>query len=217
MPNVPQHLRQARIVLLESVGGSLAPLQEALAAAGLENARTLADPANGLTWLLENGWDLLLLDLDMSRPGGFEVLRLLRKYLPEDQPIVAVSCRHDLDSRNRALELGVSDYLSKPVDSREMFLRLRNHLGLWFTRIELDNERRLLEQRVEERGRELARSTEEVVRCLVRVAEYRDNQFREPAPGLGRLRGLADRSARPGPAHGRPPVRCPASTCEQAI
>lgn len=176
MPNIPEHLRQASIALLESSAGSLSLLQDALEAAGLKNTRVLADPANGLAWLLENTWDLLLLDLDMSRPGGFEILRLLRKYLPENQPILAVSCRNDVESRHRALDLGVSDYLCKPVDHREMLLRLRNHLNLWFTRIELDQERRWLEQRVEEHGRELERTTETIVRCLVRVTEYRDNQ-----------------------------------------
>lgn len=176
MQNIPEYLCQANVLLLESAPGSLDNERAALGAAGLKNARALPDPANGLAWLLENTWDLLLLDLDMARPGGFEVLRLLRKYLPENQPIIAVSSRVDVDSRHRALDLGVSDYLSKPVDTREMLLRLRNHLGLWFARIELDNERRLLEQQVEERSREVERTTEMVIRCLVRITEYRDNQ-----------------------------------------
>lgn len=176
MPNIPQHLRQAHVVLLESAGGSLGPLQEALCSAGLHNVRVLDDLANGLAWLLENAWDLLLLDLDMARPDGFEVLQLLRKYLPEHQPIIAVSSRSDVESRHRALDLGVSDLLSKPVDCREMLLRLRNHLDRWFTCIELDRERRLLEQRIEERSREIEQTTEMVVRALVRVTEYRDDQ-----------------------------------------
>ena len=176
MLNIPEHLCQAKIVLLEDAGSNLSGLEGAFSAAGLKNTRVFGDTAQGLAWLLENTWDLLLLDLDMARPGGFEILRLLRKYLPESQPIIAVSNRHDVDNRRRALDLGVSDYLCKPLDIPEVLLRLRNHLGLWFTRLELDNERRLLEQRVEERTREARNTTETVVRCLVRVTEYRDNQ-----------------------------------------
>jgi putative two-component system response regulator len=175
MRSIPEYLCKANVVLLESAAGSLDTLRGALEAGGLKNVRVLADPANGLTWLLENPWDLLLFDLDMYRPGGFEILRLLRKFLPETQPIIAISSRNDVDSRHKALDLGISDFLSKPVDTGEMLLRLRNHLNLWFTRNELDNERRLLEQRIEERSRELEKTTEMVVRSLVRITEYRDN------------------------------------------
>ncbi|MCM2318577.1 MAG: response regulator [Pseudomonas sp.] len=176
MLNIPEHLCQSNIVLLEAAGGNLTLPASALEAAGLKNTRVFSDPAQGLPWLLENSWDLLLLDLDIPRPGGLEILSLLRKYLPESLPIIAVSTHRDIDSRRRALDFGVSDYLCKPVDIQEMLLRLRNHLSLWFTRIELDNERRLLEKRVEERTREVQRTTEMVIRCLVRVTEYRDNQ-----------------------------------------
>ncbi len=176
MLNIPEHLCQSNIVLLEAAAGHLTLPASALNAAGLKNIRVFSDPAQGLPWLLENSWDLLLLDLDIPRPGGLEIVSLLRKYLPESLPIIAVSTHRDIDSRRRALNLGVSDYLCKPVDVQEMLLRLRNHLSLWFTRLELDKERRLLERRVEERTRDVQKTTEMVTRCLVRVSEYRDNQ-----------------------------------------
>ncbi|MCC6075289.1 HD-GYP domain-containing protein [Pseudomonas sp. GCM10022188] len=199
MLNIPEHLRQANIVLLEAPGSELNLLVGALDAAGLKNVRVFSETAQGLPWLLENPWDLLLLDFDLARPGGFEILSLLRKYLPESQPIIALSSRHDVDTRRRALDLGVSDYLCKPVDHLELLLRVRNHLGLWRTRIELDRERRLLEKRVEERTREVQRTTEMVIRCLVRVAEYRDNQNGHHMIRIGETAALLAR------AYGCPP------------
>lgn len=199
MLNIPEHLRQANIVLLEDVGSHLSLLERVLHTAGLKKTRAFSDTAQGLPWLLESPWDLLLLDFDMPRPGGLEILSLLRKYLPESQPIIAVSSRNDVDSRRRALDLGVSDYLCKPVDPQELLLRVRNHLSLWFTRIELDNERRLLEQRVEERTREVQRTTEMVIRCLVRVTEYRDNQSGHHMIRIGETAALLAR------AYGCPP------------
>lgn len=194
MWNIPEHLRQSNIVLLEAVGNNLTLPESALNAAGLKNTRVFSDPAQGLPWLLENPWDLLLLDLDIPRPGGLEILSLLRKYLPESLPIIAVSTHRDVDSRRRALDLGVSDYLCKPVDIQEVLLRLRNHLSLWFTRIELDNERHLLEQRVERRTREVQRTTEMVIRCLVRVGEYRDNQSGHHMIRIGETSALLARA-----------------------
>lgn len=199
MLNIPEYLRQAKVVLLESAGSDLERLVGALNAAGLTNTQVFKETAQGLPWLLENSWDLLLLDFDMPRPGGLEILSLLRKYLPESQPIIAMSGRNDVESRRRALELGVSDYLSKPVDTQELLLRVRNHLSLWFTRIELDNERSLLEKRVEERTREVQRTTEMVIRCLVRVTEYRDNQNGHHMIRIGETAALLAR------AYGCPP------------
>ncbi|SDS38793.1 HD domain-containing phosphohydrolase [Pseudomonas oryzae] len=199
MRDIPEHLRKANVVLLEAVDGDLAQLATALHAAGLKNARVFSGPTQGLPWLLENPWDLLLLDLEIARPGGLEILSLLRKYLPESQPIIAVASRNDVDSRRRALDLGVSDYLNKSVDPQELLLRVRNHLSLWFARIELDNERRLLEQRVEERTREVQRTTEMVIRCLVRVTEYRDNQNGHHMIRIGETAALLAR------AYGCPP------------
>lgn len=199
MLNIPEYLLKAKVVVLEATGSGLDRLAAELESAGLTHIQVFGETAKGLPWLLENSWDLLLLDFDMSRPGGMEVLSLLRKYLPESQPIIAVSGRNDVDSRRRALDLGVSDYLCKSVDPQELLLRVRNHLSLWFARIELDNERRLLEQRVEERTREVQKTTEMVIRCLVRVTEHRDNLSGHHMVRIGEMAALLGR------AYGCPP------------
>jgi DNA-binding response OmpR family regulator len=74
--------------------------------------------------------DLVILDLHMPPPDGFEVLRRLRGlrdrigYLPV---IVLTADETDL-ARNTSLILGADEFITKPVDREEIVLRARNLL-----------------------------------------------------------------------------------------
>jgi len=73
--------------------------------------------------------DVLLLDLVMPEVSGFDILKLLRRneatrYLP----VIVLTSSSDSETKLKALELGATDFLAKPVDSSELALRLRNTL-----------------------------------------------------------------------------------------
>ena len=59
-------------------------------------------------------------DLDMPRMGGLELLFDLRQGRHKEQRVVVVSSRSAEEFRPRALELGASAYLSKPVADQEL-------------------------------------------------------------------------------------------------
>jgi signal transduction histidine kinase len=75
--------------------------------------------------------DLVLLDVMMPGMNGVDVCRQI-KAEPRDAllPVVLVSALDDQVSRNRGLEAGADDYLSKPIDAVEMMLRVRHLLAL---------------------------------------------------------------------------------------
>jgi diguanylate cyclase (GGDEF)-like protein len=70
--------------------------------------------------------DLILLDVDMPRMDGFEVCRRL-KANPETAaiPVIFVSGSAVLDNRVKALDLGASDFVSKPFKPSELRARVR--------------------------------------------------------------------------------------------
>jgi DNA-binding response OmpR family regulator len=71
--------------------------------------------------------DLILLDIMMPGLSGYDVLRVLKNdEVTRDIPIIVVSV---LEDRERALMLGASDYLTKPVDEKELFEKIRKALG----------------------------------------------------------------------------------------
>ncbi len=75
--------------------------------------------------------DLILLDLIMPDMNGFEVAKQLKANpLTEHLPIIMLTAMHDRQTRLRALELGVDEFLFKPIDRAELAVRVRNMLRI---------------------------------------------------------------------------------------
>lgn len=72
--------------------------------------------------------DLILLDIMMPDVDGYEVCRRLLREMPSTPPIVFVTARASEADRNRAMEAGASDYLSKPFEFEDLLSRIRSQL-----------------------------------------------------------------------------------------
>ena len=74
--------------------------------------------------------DILLLDLVMPIASGFDVLAAVRKHNKfKYLPVVILTSSTETSSKLRALDLGATDFLAKPVDPSELCLRVRNTLA----------------------------------------------------------------------------------------
>ena len=167
---------QARVVIVDDVVANGRLLESSLKAFGIRNTISFSDSAAALKWLQHNTWNLLLLDLDMPAPNGFEILRALAERDRSSNPIVIITALNDSVSRRTGLELGANDYLSKPVDLPEVILRVRSNLQLSQASLALQEANMSLEQHVRERTAQLSQSYGAVVRTLSRAAAYRDSQ-----------------------------------------
>src|SRR5690349_20799415 len=67
--------------------------------------------------------DLVILDVAMPQPDGFEVCRQIRER--SDVPILMLTVRDATLDKVRAFDLGADDYLTKPFDHLELLARLR--------------------------------------------------------------------------------------------
>ena len=69
----------------------------------------------------------ILLDIMMPEMDGFEVCRQLKANpVTAPIPVLMVTALSDRDDRLKGIEVGASDFLSKPVDTRDVELRTRN-------------------------------------------------------------------------------------------
>lgn len=75
-----------------------------------------------------NYFDIILLDLTLPDEDGLVILRKLVKRTLT--PIVIISGRKSDDDKVAGLELGAKDYLGKPFSLKELFIRLKNVLGM---------------------------------------------------------------------------------------
>ena len=75
--------------------------------------------------------DIVLIDPPMRGVDGYEVCeRLMRDAVSAPVPIIVLGVMDDLPARQRALQLGVADFLSKPVNTRELMHRIGSQLHM---------------------------------------------------------------------------------------
>jgi two-component system KDP operon response regulator KdpE len=82
-----------------------------------------ADGREALRLFNEEPPDLVILDVSMPAPNGFEVCQRIRQVSPV--PILMLTAREATVDKVRALDLGADDYLTKPFDHLELLARLR--------------------------------------------------------------------------------------------
>jgi two-component system, cell cycle response regulator DivK len=79
--------------------------------------------------------DIVLLDLEMPKRDGYEIIEVLRKHLPVGVPIVA--CTVHTAEVNRTRKLGFSGFIAKPLDMdrfSEQVRRILNGESIWEAR-----------------------------------------------------------------------------------
>jgi PAS domain S-box-containing protein len=105
-------------------------LATALRAAALESV-FVSSGAEALRWVEEHTPCLVLLDLVMPEPDGYEVMRTLRGR-PEtaEVPVVVLTALDAEDEVTRAFEAGADDFLRKPFRAAELVARIRGQLRL---------------------------------------------------------------------------------------
>ncbi len=101
-------------------------------ATGCESAEKAYDE------MYKTTFDLIVSDIMMPEIDGFEFAKTVRA-INNDIPILFISARDDLASKQRGFRIGIDDYMTKPVDLDEMFLRI----GALLRRAKIASSRRL--------------------------------------------------------------------------
>ncbi len=68
-------------------------------------------------------FDLIVSDIMMPGTNGFEFVKTVRS-LNQDIPILFMTARDDFEAKQRGYRVGIDDYMVKPIDLEEMFLRI---------------------------------------------------------------------------------------------
>ncbi|MBQ8804444.1 MAG: response regulator transcription factor [Tyzzerella sp.] len=74
--------------------------------------------------MYNNLYELIISDIMMPGTDGFEFARTVRQ-VNKTIPILFMSAKDDLNSKQRGFQLGIDDYMVKPVDLGELILRVR--------------------------------------------------------------------------------------------
>lgn len=94
------------------------------------NVVVAKDGIDAIDILQDTTPDMILLDIEMPRMDGFEVATQVRhnKHL-KHIPIIMITSRTGEKHRERALEIGVNDYMGKPFQEQELLNKIQRILG----------------------------------------------------------------------------------------
>ena len=85
---------------------------------------TARDGMEGLNKVLNNSYDLVLLDVMMPKMNGFDVCKNIRR-AKLAIPVLMLTAKGTIDDKTEGFDCGADDYLVKPFDIQEVLLRIR--------------------------------------------------------------------------------------------
>jgi putative two-component system response regulator len=148
----------------------------------IESIQTMPFTSTGkaLEWCKSNDHDLVIVDYRVGAGDDLDGLDFVREYneaRPGAQtPLVMLTSETERGVRHRALEAGVSDFLTKPADPVEFLARVRNLLALRESRKKLETLAESLAEDVRRATKEIADREQETINRLTRAAEFRDSE-----------------------------------------
>ena len=158
----------ASILIVDDQAANVALLEELLREEGYSRVTSTMNPQEVGPLHRRNGYDLILLDLQMPGMDGFQVMEVLKTNVADAYlPVLVLTAQPG--HRLRALQAGAKDFISKPFDLVEVKTRIRNMLEVRLLYRKLEGYSRELEQTVRERTAEL-RESEARYRSLAELA-----------------------------------------------
>lgn len=180
-----------KILIVEDEAANRKYLEKILDVGGYDHVLSVPDGVQAIEQYVIFDPDLILLDLHMPEMDGYDVLRILgeRKISDVYLPVLVFTADATPEARKAALELGASDFLTKPGDATEILLRVKNFLKMRAWNMALNDRNIDLEIRVRERTAELEQSQMEIVERLALAGEHRDDDTGQHTHRVGELSG----------------------------
>jgi DNA-binding response OmpR family regulator len=75
--------------------------------------------------LRKTDFDAVILDLKMEDMDGIEILKILKKIVP-DLPVIMLTGHGSEEAARDGIQLGASDYLTKPCDLEELIVKIQD-------------------------------------------------------------------------------------------
>ncbi len=154
----------AQLLIVDDSIANTCLLTNILNRIGFAQVASITDPRQTFDRLGEIQPDLIILDLDMPHLSGIEVMRQLAR-LPRELflPILVISGDSTVETKRKALAAGATDFLTRPFDPSEVFMRIGNLLQMRFLHRQLQEHNRTLEEKVAERTRELREAQHQLI------------------------------------------------------
>ena len=182
---------KGKIMIVDDEVANVLVARKMLERAGYKSFETTTNSTEAISLVHNTDPDVVLLDVNMPEIDGIQILGQIRSIDRfRHLPVLILTANTDSAVKQRCLELGATDFLVKPVDPVELAPRVRNALLAKGYQDQLQTHAAELEEKVRQRTRELEMSRREVIYCLARAAELRDNDTGNHVIRVGRYAGI---------------------------
>ena len=178
----------AKCLIVDDKEVNVVLLEQMLRGAGYTRLTSTRDPQAVCALHRDNHYDLILLDLQMPGMDGFEVMEGLKAIETDGYiPVLVITAqpRH----KQRALQSGAKDFVSKPYERTELLMRVHNLLEVRLLYKQIAHDNKVLEQTVRERTGELLGANEQ----LLQEIEERKEAARSLKRAYAEIEQLKDR------------------------
>lgn len=183
--------KNAKIMIVDDEPLNVMTFRQHLKMEGYENFVTTNDGREALHLLRSERPDVLLLDIRMPQVSGLDILRVIGlDPVLQHIPVLILTAAVDPVTRQQALDLGANDFLQKPIDPNELLPRVRNAIVMKKHYDMAASETTRLEQQIERRTRQLEATRQQLILCLARAAEHRDNDTGNHVIRVGRYTSI---------------------------
>lgn len=118
-----------KILLVEDEKNVILGVRTCLDAVGYQ-VDIVEDGEEALHYIKRESPDLILLDLLLPKIDGFEVLKTVRAdEAKKDIPVIVLTAKAEEEDRQRAMELGANNYMTKPFKPQELWDLLKKYLA----------------------------------------------------------------------------------------
>ena len=168
-----QENQAANILIVDDVIANLIILTEIIKKAGYV-ARPVTSVRQAMEAIDAMLPHLILLDITMPEMDGFEYCDLLKRDVrTRDVPVIFISAMNAPDSKVKGFSLGAVDFIVKPFEEQEVYLRVNTHLRNYQMQQELEKYNRHLQRMVNEQVRKIAEEQKIVIYALARYVAGR--------------------------------------------
>ncbi len=174
------------VLIVDDVIANLIILTEIIKKAGYV-ARPVTSVRQAMDAITALPPNLILLDITMPEIDGFEYCSMLKKDVrTRDIPVIFISAMTTPESKTRGFSLGAVDFIVKPFDEQEVYLRVNTHIKLYRMQQELEEYNKHLQRMVNEQVRKIADEQKIITFALMRLVARRNSNIKQHMESLGK-------------------------------
>jgi len=136
------------------------------------NVKIFTSSKESIEYIIHNHIDFILVDYDLPEIDGIELIKNIKTIT--DAMLIMITSNGNQELKLKALEMGVIEFINKPIIKAELLATIRNLARIKFQQAILEDEKLLIQAEVQRQISKIKKQEQEILEVLAHVAEYRD-------------------------------------------